>query len=216
MEETKFKLIKISEEHYIVVDDSEIKEGHIAIDLCEDMGTKHEWFVVNKATLKYANQESKKITHSTQPLEIIKIDTMYEGEGWSKIIPLTLAEVEELIFGFSVEKMATELCLDAFPKHDNNSFDEAMSLCKDFYIEGFKAHQSLTKDKLFTAKDMINAYSEGTNAGACYESLVDYDSHDSEEAEEHSEREFNDFKQSLLPKTEWDVTFDEDGKLKLA
>lgn len=54
------KLIKLNEDHYIIVDDSEIKEG----DYLYSFSNK-KIVVANKLTDLYIH--SKKITHSTQP-----------------------------------------------------------------------------------------------------------------------------------------------------
>jgi hypothetical protein len=48
-----------------ITDASEIKEGDWGLDLCEDLGLKYQPFKVDKATLKYANQECKKIILTT-------------------------------------------------------------------------------------------------------------------------------------------------------
>jgi hypothetical protein len=214
----KTKLIKLNENHYIIVDDSEIKEGDFDIEYCDidkkwlkpEQVINEGWDRVSKANYCRKRGTNFKITYSTQPLEY------WETKGnipfvFHKIKPISLSEVEEAIYGYSVEKMAENYynTLGAL----GTEYDKTTSI--NLIIWGFKAHQKLVKDKLFTVEDMINAYIQGTNAGACYESLVDYDSPDSEEAEEYSEREFNDFKQSLIPKTEWDVTFDEQGNIKL-
>lgn len=75
------KLIKLNEEHYVIVDDSEIKEG--------------DWFLNNIQREVYCNNIPnynvdkdylKKITHSTQLL----------GIGWQQeVIELSLQEVKE-------------------------------------------------------------------------------------------------------------------------
>ena len=48
-----------------ITSDEEIKEGDWGLDLCEDLGLKYQPFKVDKATLKYANQECKKIILTT-------------------------------------------------------------------------------------------------------------------------------------------------------
>jgi hypothetical protein len=57
--------------HIYITSDDEIKEGDWALDLCEDLGLKYQPFKVDKATLKYANQECKKIILTTDP-DLIK------------------------------------------------------------------------------------------------------------------------------------------------
>lgn len=58
-------LIKITDDHYIVVDDSEIQEG--------------DWYIHNGEmkqaigdVVEFAKKHSVKITHSTKPIEYIK------------------------------------------------------------------------------------------------------------------------------------------------
>jgi hypothetical protein len=70
---TMNKLIKISETHYIIVDDS-VKPGDY--------------------TLTYPGLYDKKITHSTQPLES---NNLYRKLDFINIKPLSLSEVEEVI-----------------------------------------------------------------------------------------------------------------------
>ena len=48
-----------------ITSDEEIKEVDWAIDLCEDLGLKYQPFKVDKAYLKFANQECKKIILTT-------------------------------------------------------------------------------------------------------------------------------------------------------
>ena len=107
------KLIKLSETHYIVVDDSEKSEGdYIYNPIVEKI------MRVTKEMMPHG----QKITHSTQPLEEVcctpenQIKRYIDCKGcdrkqlgFNKIKPLSLSEVEELIYGYSVEKMADEI-----------------------------------------------------------------------------------------------------------
>lgn len=185
------KLIKISDRHYIAVDDSEIKEG--------------DWIYYTKAKgyckttvsgngLKQENIPAMKITHSTQPLECNKIQSEnanIQKVSWGNIKPLSLSEVEEVINGYSVEKMAES----KYP------YKLSSNARKKGFIEGFKTHQELAKDKLFTIEDMRKAYDEG---------LLKYCT------KNENGFSWEEFIQSLLPKTEWDIEFDEQGKIKLS
>jgi hypothetical protein len=202
-------LIKLSETHYIVVDDSEIKEGEWYLTFmnnevageprrCEDSS--------------YSFGNCKKITHSTQPLESIEDSEVWEDGkylgpdyAFQEIKYLPLAEVEEAVFGYSVEKMA---------KHHYGNHRKTREF-EDGFILGFQiAHKELVKGKLFPVEDMINAFISGTNSGANYESIVNGCSGDLEEAENFAKCEFEDFKKSLLPKTEWNIEII-NGKIKL-
>lgn len=176
------KLIKISDTHYIVVNDSEIKGNDFGWDVYEKK--------IFHAVLNWKGQTKNryfKITHSTQPL--------YLNDFWA-IKELKLSEVEEAINGYSVEKMAES----KYPIQEHTSDLTAyQSLKRSGYIEGFKAHQELVKDKLFTIEDLEKAYNEG---------LIKY----SNKSTGLTRKQFI---QSLLPKTEWDIKFDEQGKIKL-
>jgi len=78
------KLIKINTDHYVVVDDSEIKKGD---------WTYHHVKGIYKAVTDDAYTNQKKITHSTQPLEYTNEDHLH----WDKIKHISLQEVKELI-----------------------------------------------------------------------------------------------------------------------
>ena len=186
----KLQLIKI-DGNYILVSDEEIRKG----DKFYDFTLK----VVNEAWINFGKHNTcKKITHSTEPLsEECKRCTGACEKCVDNIKPLSLSEVEEAINGYSVEKMALE-------EYDESLPNQQMAFhCRMGYKEGFKAHQELTKDKLFTVEDMINA-------------LKLYKIHfDVNEQSNHKWfQEPEEFIQLLLPKEEWDITF-VDGKLKL-
>jgi len=178
------KLLKLSESHYIVVDDSEIKEGDWVIN------GNNKIFQYTKESISGINY-CKKITHSTEPLEVVDFicnsgEVQEEILDYKEIKSLSLSEVEEAINGYSVEKMAEK-------NFGTFGIGKERALC---WEAGFKAHQELVKDKLFTVEDMREAFEAGTKC----EDWID----DKEE-----------YIQSLLPKTEWDVEFDEQGKLRL-
>jgi hypothetical protein len=199
------KLIKINKSHYIVVDDSEIKEGDKfycttnkviftahTIEYLEKYNkledSNHNFYVNSK----YA----KKITHSTQPLENINFVDEAESKIIPKIKPLSLSEVEEAINGYSIYQKALDFTITSKSKiyiDDEKTHNEVVESLISF-------HKELVKDKLFTVEDMLGfyeyfIYKSGTNS--IYEALKQYI-------------------QSLLPQTEWDVTFDEQGKISLA
>ena len=187
------KLIKINTDHYVVVDDSEIKEG--------------DWYVNNKVIFRAddvfdegnnPNQRSnnKKITHSTQPLEYDEDNTY----TYDKVKYIPLSYIKELIGEVDVENKANE-CI-ANVKHNGS------------YIRGYKQALEDNKDKKYTEEDMVTAFEKGTNTGALSERLYDYDNGDYEEATQYYEQQKESFIQSLKPKTEWEVEF-VDGKLKI-
>jgi hypothetical protein len=186
----KALLIKLSEQHYIVVDDSVIEEGDLVLNPLDEIQTYFK---------DYNFVESKKITHSTQPLEedVTFVNNIPKIKlGFVKINPLSLSEVEEAIYGYNIGKLA-EL-------HTVKMLDNYKSSNKNSFIEGFKAHQELMKDKLFTVEDMKKAIQFGIDKfhyGLSHET-------------NRKQNMINGFIQSLLPKTEWEVAF-KNSKLKL-
>jgi len=180
-------LIKISDTHYVIVDDSEIKEGwkgwayksDVKNKLFEHFYTTNPWY-----------NDAKIITHSTQPLEdSIKLD-MYEGitgiKTFKEITPLSLSEVEELIYGYNVEKLYDEC-------------DDSCSL--ESYANGFKKAMELTKDKLLIKDEFelgnIIRLAYLTHGNNSWVSIA------------------KEAIQSMSPPTQWRVKFNEQGKLEL-
>lgn len=185
------KLIKLTDTHYVIVDDTEIKEG--------------DWYINKRnEVLKYELGQDLfhvkgKITHSTEPLNDIE---------FKRVKTLSLNTIKGLISEVDVKELSKKYSMTK-----PLMYQDAMS---DGFIDGY--HQSLkdNEEKKYTLQDMINAYREGTNAGALHERLIDYDNGDFGDAEQYSEEYENSFIQSLQrPKTEWEVEFDKDGKLKL-
>ena len=185
------KLIKLSDDHYIVVDDSEIKDG----DSCYDYYTKSIQQSTPNVNDGNAEEYFKKITQSTLPLYFLLEEnyftTLNLKPDWSKVKELPLSEVEEIINGYSVEKLAEKqhpISMEQFGKEkiDGNAY------FRSIWKQGFKAHQELTKDKLH--KTLSDFYVFATNGEVCKHEVI---------------TEF------LLPKTEWYCEIDEQGKIKL-
>ena len=185
------KLLKLSDTPYIVVDDSEIKEG----DWCV-----YKTGEIIQYLVKLNTDNLRKITHSTEPIE--RYDHPAGGyEGiFDKIKQLPLSEVEEVINGYSVEKMAEKFVIE---KLKISSQAPGVMIG---YIEGFKAHQELVKDKLFSLATV-----EG-----CMMSIANWIVKNNITSGTEILTKMVEISESLLlPKTEWEVEFDEQGKLKL-
>lgn len=174
------KLIKLSETHYIIVDDSEIKEG--------DWIFRLEKVYQFKDDMPVYNPKASKITHSTQPLS--------DKPHYAEYDMLTLSEVEEAINGYSVEKMADSL----FEKESHHILHPQHQM-RECYIKGFNAHKELVKDKLFTVEDIRKI-------------LYAFETYEGDKF--YASEVFDEVMKQFLPKTEWDVTFDEQGKISLA
>ena len=132
---------KLSEEHYIIVDDSEIKQG--------------DWVVGCTRTVVQCmypenvhHRDVKKITHSTQPESL--------GIGWMQSVqPLLLSEVKELLGVLDVEKKSY-----AFIKEIGGTREQRLA-----YIDGYREALEDNKEKKYTEEDMRKAYYQGHKSG---------------------------------------------------
>lgn len=198
------KLIKLSKIHYVLTEKSEVKIG----ELCLDMETKE--FYVSKGIVP-PNPYVVKITHSTKPLEDIGLNTsMGIHLGFDKISPLSLSEVEDIINEYNVEEMAYKKVQQKFkmthlPLEEISEYGGHIQGFASGYIEGFKSHQELVKDKfLLTKGQLINAILFGMEKGLSVGKVTETDGD-----------WVNNYIKNIPTKTEWEVTFDERGKLKL-
>ena len=116
----KTKLIKLNEEHYIIVDNSEIKEGDFMYDIDGDIG-----IAIGKDKSQW--EGNTKITHSTKPLEDIIVHNKYNVKGWGNIKPLSLSEVRELV----KDKLFTKKDMFKVFKHGILFNQETVSNCKE-------------------------------------------------------------------------------------
>lgn len=208
------KLIKLSDSHYVVVDDSEIGIGdwlkylHISFPV-QFIRRDDDAIMISTPNHDTCSRVSpvfcKKITHSF-------------GKELEGVINKPLSEVGEAVYGYSVEKMAIQALKsqwshlfinNEFPKKPYPSF---FQVGLERWIEGFKAHQELVKDKLFTIEDMAKfldyVFTCYPNQWKVYRAKDNRGFYTSEEL-------VTQFIQSLLPKTEWDVIFDEQGKITI-
>jgi hypothetical protein len=154
------KMIKLSEIHYIIVDDSEIKEGDYRV-MVDKKSTFYDQFEKHLGNHD-CNDQWAKITHSTQPLNE-QCQNVCSGFCINcpdtSVKRLDLSEAQEIEFGYSVEKMA---------KNGNAN----MKCFEEIWIEGFKAAMELVKDKLFTAQDVINIVKKSRETGLTAEYFI--------------------------------------------
>lgn len=181
------KLIKLSEDHYVIVDDSRkslLSKGGSGYYLGYDYKIYSISDISNKPVIG-------QITHSTQPLEDKFSSFIYRGYG-----NISLSEVEEAIYGYSLDKLSFDYHeqMVKFDKRKTGQFvgiprqSKERNAQADGYIDGFKAHQELVKDKLFTLQDVINIIEEAqtTDESMNYPSIEE-------------------ILKSFMPKTEWDI-----------
>lgn len=206
------KLIKIkNEKHYIIVDDSQIKEGDFMYDVDGDIGIaigkdKSEW------------EGNRKITHSVKPLEEVcctpnnQIKRYIDCKGcdkkqlgFNKIKPLFIQEVEELLSGYSVEKMVDDRYPSDINDFTDNGFDKK-EIVRIAFCDGFNAHKELVKDKLFTMEDMKKLFATTLQNAPSTESHTRMIS-DKEYRNFVMDKLFSELIKPMIPKTEWDVQF---------
>jgi hypothetical protein len=113
---------------------------------------------------------------------------------------LSKQNCDEIFEVVDVEKLADEYIV-VKPKYREHEHNLAVSA----YKEGFHKAMELNKDKQFTLEDVLNAYMEGTNDGTQFESLMDYDSEDFDEAHEFAKEAEKEFRESLQQPTEIEV-----------
>lgn len=211
-------LKKLNDSHYVILADEKTLSNNGDWYLSHpDYNKAVQWNMPLNTQHEGKQVWINKILYSTQPLEILPCKCQYGSimtsshpckkecqnprKDYNKIKRLSLTEVEEAIYGYSMEKAAYNFCDNVVrPK------DETRSLFFAF-CTGFSTHQELVKDKLFTVEDMKKSFNAGYDLNTWEQLNIPND-----------EREYlneHDYIQSLLPKTEWNVTFDEQGKIKL-
>lgn len=196
------KLIKLPQDHYIIVDDSPIKEGDYVLSKLNEVE------VFGK---RYTPSLYRKITHSTQPM----------GIRWQQEVKkLSLHEVKKLLGEIDVEKK--EIILTNHQKEllniGNISYKDSSIIYYLPYIfinQNGKWYMQFenNKDKKYTEEDMRKAIDLAYESG-----MVDFGYH---ATDRYSKEEYDRIKtpdeiiSSLTqPKTKWEVKFI-DGKLKL-
>lgn len=181
------KLIKLSAEHYIIVDDSEIKEGDYILmnwSIIRQCDYIDGYMLIDTTQGKHHISVCDKITHSTQP-----------DKGMDNVTFISLSEVKELTVEVDVEKKAKQDAIELF----GNDFSLASLSHQTEFKRGYYQALEDNKDRKYTEEDMRVAIRLATTSK--YDHILEF----------YSEA---DILQSLQPPTSWDVTF-VDGKLKL-
>ena len=143
---------KLSEDHYIVMDDSDIKIGDVVAEKL--LTGKYELFTIQ--TLNDIHEQTQiKITHSTQPESF--------GTGWMQSIqPLFLTEVKELLGEVDVEKKSY-----AFIREIGGTRQERLA-----YIDGYREALEDNKEKKWTDADVIRIVEKSRQTGLTAEYLM--------------------------------------------
>ena len=147
---------KLSEEHYIIVDDSDITTGDIVAEKLLTGG--YELFTIH--TLNDIDKvRQKKVTHSTQPLE------WFGGEI------IFLSEVKELLGVVDVEKKA-----EKWHNSVDSTYPDVWNRRKESYKAAFESgyYQALedNKEKKYTEEDVIKMIEKSRTTGLTAEYLI--------------------------------------------
>ena len=124
------------------------------------------------------------------------------GHGWFK---LSKQNCDEIFGVVDVEKLAHEF------SHNLRGRSSLYAIIG--FDAGFNKAMELNKDKRFTSRDMLSAYIQGTNDGTEFESLMDYDSEDFDEAHEFAKQAEREFIKSLQQPTEIEVKIEMECKI---
>ena len=149
------KLIKIKDDHYVVVDDSKIDVGDWYID---DAKQIRQSVVSDEVYWQHRpyNREYMKITHSTQPLD--------ERRYWGKVMPLTLtiSEIKELLG--EVDKVV----------YHNMTLEQMFWAGHYDFVKGYNQAIEDNKEKKFSEDDIsyaIGLYLENKSIKEIIQSL---------------------------------------------
>jgi hypothetical protein len=142
------KLIKIKEDHYVVVNETTqpVNGWYYDTFINKIRSTNGAEYGISKNCLQ--------ITHSTQPLEQFIDNEGIKRIGWTSIQPIELLEVKELIGEVEVEKKVKEY-------YEKNTTLNNPSSFKAGYNQALKDN----KEKKYTDEDIDNAISWAINRG---------------------------------------------------
>lgn len=183
------KLIKINPEHYIVVDDSEIKEKSGDWFYSSETGKVYDTLIHHTAV------SCMKITHSTQPL-----DGDGTGACFINIKQLNLSEVKELLGEVDVVKIGYNESWRRDVLYNQHSTIGEQNAFIDGVKYGYSQCLEDNKDRKYTENDLKLFFEFGYRKNNLVESTFE------------SALEW--FTQSIQPTTSWEVEII-DGKLKL-
>ena len=152
------KIIKIKEDHYVIVDDSEIKFG--------------DWFLTDDKRIEQsapdwnAMEWHRKITYSTQPLEdVIGLTNKLDAKGWVLIKPIYVHEIKELIGEVDVEKKA----IDYRRKYPSTDGDISFA-----FYDGYNQALEDNKEKKYTEDDLWKAVNCAYVSDGTWQECVDF------------------------------------------
>ena len=143
------KLIKLLSDHYIIVDDSEIKEGDIFL---------HPDNVIERASRDLDGRGIYKIIASTNKL--------------NSVIFLNLSEVKQLLGEVDVRKKSDEYSKYETPDLDNDYLIGVSEGQIDGYTAGYNQALEDNKERKYTEKDVIAIVEKSRATGLTAEYII--------------------------------------------
>lgn len=157
------KLIKISFDHYILVDDGELKIGTFIYSKVPNLDTDQKIRQASSQELALKSFEPDleiyRITHSTEPLE-----KKHSTNGvippipvFDKIKPLSLIQSRKIEYGYDLNQLSSERLSTRF--NENSGYHKFVFV--EAYKEGFDRALEILGDKMFNRQDVIHALTYG-------------------------------------------------------
>lgn len=177
------KLIKLSDTHFVIVDNNSdaVAKGDTVLEKYGDGSFKIATATDLSIVVNKDSNFQYKITHSF-------------GKFLEGVINKSLSDAENIVYGYNYHKLAQEACI-------SHGIQTNFVVPYTLFIDGFRTGIDLVKDKMFSLEDIKKAIRYGFDVGFCSNSLnmkkMNLESEDS-------------FIQSLLPKTEWNITLVDD------
>ena len=150
-------LKELTNDHYIIIDDSKINNGDVHFDF--DKNEIDIW----EGNLHSNRFKCKKITHSTQPLELLTLsENGLSGIGFSKVKPLNIFNVKELIG-------EVDVAFERYPIIENDKEHNDRN-----YYRRSAYYQALedNKEKKYTEEDVIAIVEKSRATGLTAEYII--------------------------------------------
>jgi hypothetical protein len=192
------QIIKLTQHHYIIVNDGEIKVGDFVYDgtkLLSQFTNRVAVILANNQFAEYGKKSFFKITHSTHPIE--KNNEAYSSFEfvYKEIEKIDKSEIKELLGEVDVidkcEKILTshpDFKAEQMSYYQNGRFNGLI----DGYNEALKDNE----DKLYTNKNVID--------------FLHFLTFDHNHKYTTTKDAWDDFKKSLYPKTSWEIDIIDD------
>ena len=194
------KLIETKKDFYIIVDGLVKDEKDLGVWVYDDDYDEPLIYKTDEDFFK-AGKSAWKITHSNNPLEKIVTENSFKTYAF-----ISTQEIEELIFGYSLEKISNESFENMGYHSTVTPYEEKQF--KLGYKLGFNAHKEFTKDRVLEKEfiDWIDKEEVLRSGGGWIKYFNGRGNY-------FNSTELYDFWKSLQP-TEWEVEFI-NGKLTL-